>query len=95
MTDPAPIIRRFRVICIAEGISWAFLIGGMIIKYGMGRPEAVRLPGMIHGGLVIAYAITAVPLFTRLKWDAERLYGVVAAGVVPFGTFLLERKWLR
>lgn len=93
--NTSPVLRRFRTFCILEGISWVFLIGGMVVKYGMDKPEAVRWPGMVHGVLFIGYAITAVPLFTRLKWSADRIYGVVAAGFLPFGTFVLERKWLR
>jgi integral membrane protein len=95
MTEHSAIIRRFRAICIAEGVSWVILLGGMAVKYGMDRPEAVRWPGMLHGVLFIAYIVTAIPMFTRVKWSPERIYGVVAAGFLPFGTFVLERKWLR
>ncbi len=95
MSNASPFVRRFRAICIAEGISWVFLIGGMVVKYGMGEPKAVFWPGMVHGALFIAYIITAIPMFTKLKWPGERVYGVAAAGALPFGTFVLERKWLR
>lgn len=90
------IIRRFRVIAIAEGISFLLLLGiAMPIKYVMHQPLAVKYMGWMHGLLFIAYIITAVPLFSRLKWPMERLYGVILAAVLPFGTFVLERKWLR
>lgn len=92
---PSPILSRFRWFCIAEGVSWVLLLGAMAVKYGMGVPSAVRWPGMLHGILFIGYLVTAIPLFTRLKWPGERIYGVVAAGFLPFGTFVLERKWLR
>jgi integral membrane protein len=93
--NDSPIIRRFRWFCIAEGISWIILLGAMAVKYGMGKPEAVKFPGWVHGALFIGYAVTAVPLFTKLKWASERIYGVILAGFLPFGTFVLERKWLR
>ncbi len=89
------IIRRFRAICIAEGISWILLLGAMAVKYGLDKPGAVRWPGMLHGILFVGYIIAAIPMFTKVKWDSERIYGVVAAGFLPFGTFVLERKWLR
>lgn len=88
-------LARFRSICIAEGISWIVLIVAMAAKYGMGYTTATKYPGWIHGVLFIAYIVTAVPMFTKLKWPAARLYGVVAAGFLPFCTFVLERKWLR
>lgn len=93
--DSSPIIRRFRLFCILEAISWVLLIGGMVMKYGMGKPEAVRWPGMLHGVFFIGYMVTAVPLFTKLKWAGDRIYGIVAAGFLPFGTIVVERKWLR
>lgn len=95
MTTNSPIIRRFRALCIAEGLSWIALLVAMVIKRTMDKPEAIFWPGMVHGICFIGYLITAVPLFTVLKWAPERIYGVVAAAVLPFGTFVLERKWLR
>jgi integral membrane protein len=45
--------------------------------------------------LFVGYLVTAVPLFTKLKWSTERIYGLLLAGFLPFGTFVVERKWLR
>ncbi len=96
MEQQTSIIKRFRTIAVAEGISFLVLLGiAMPLKYIWGQPLAVKYVGWAHGLLFIAYFIAAVPLFTRLKWPLERLYGLVAASVLPFGTFVLERKWLR
>lgn len=89
------VIDRFRFFCMAEGFSWIALLAAMVVKYGFGHAEAVRWPGMAHGVLFIGYLVTAVPLFTREGWSTERIYGVLAAGFLPFGTFVLERRWLR
>ena len=94
MTDP--IIRRFRFIALAEG--WSFLILlfiAMPLKYVAGQPLAVKYVGWAHGVLFIAYWITAAPLFTRLKWPGGRIVGLALASLLPFGTFVMERKWLR
>jgi integral membrane protein len=94
--DHSPIIRRFRTVAIAEGISFlALLFIAMPMKYLFGMPAAVKAVGWAHGLLFVAYWATAVPLFTRLKWNPERIVGLAAASVLPFGTFVLERKWLR
>jgi integral membrane protein len=95
MTTTSPIIRRFRLFCIAEGISWLILIVAMVVKRTMDKPGAIYWPGMFHGICFVGYLITAVPLFTTLKWSVRRVFGVVIAAIVPFGTFVLERKWLR
>ncbi len=91
-----PIIARFRSVAIAEGISFLILLFvAMPLKYLAGEPLAVKLVGWAHGVLFVWYWIAAVPLFTKLKWDVERIVGLGAASVLPFGTFVMERKWLR
>ena len=89
-------IKRFRVVALAEGLSYiALLFIAMPLKYKMDMPIAVSVVGMIHGILFIAYIITAIPLFTKLKWDVERLPAVIGAALIPFGTFWLDRRYLR
>lgn len=91
-----PIIRRFRAVAIAEGISFLVLLFvAMPLKYFVGLPMAVKVVGWAHGVLFIWYWVAAVPLFTKLKWEAERIVGLGLASILPFGTFVLERKWLR
>ena len=90
------IIRRFRSIAIAEGISFlVLLLIAMPLKYVWHYPMPVKVVGWAHGVLFIAYWIAAVPLFIKLKWDPERIVGLGLASILPFGTFVLERKWLR
>ncbi len=92
----SPHIRRFRTVAIAEGISFLLLLFiAMPLKYFADMPLAVKYTGWAHGVLFIAYWVAAVPLFTKLKWDPERIVGVGLASVLPFGTFVLEWKWLR
>lgn len=91
-----PIIRRFRTVAIAEGVSFILLLFiAMPLKHFFGVPMAVKVVGWAHGVLFIGYWIAAVPLFSKLKWDPERIVGLGLASVLPFGTFVLERKWLR
>jgi len=91
-----PIIQRFRTIAIAEGISFLVLLFvAMPMKYMMGLEIAVKVVGWLHGALFIGYWILAIPLFTKLKWDVERIIGLGLASILPFGTFVMERKWLR
>jgi integral membrane protein len=91
-----PIIKRFRSVAIAEGISFLVLLFvAMPLKYLAGWPMAVKVVGWAHGVLFVWYWVAAVPLFTKLKWDAERIIGLGAASVLPFGTFVMERKWLQ
>ncbi|MBK7941373.1 MAG: DUF3817 domain-containing protein [Flavobacteriales bacterium] len=91
-----PLLARFRTVAIAEG--WSFLVllfVAMPLKYMIGWPWAVKVVGWAHGVLFVWYWVAAVPLFTKLKWDVERIVGLGLASVLPFGTFVMERKWLR
>lgn len=91
-----PIIHRFRTVAIAEGISFlVLLLIAMPLKYVWHYPMPVKIVGWAHGVLFIWYWIAAVPLFTKLKWESERIIGLGLASILPFGTFVLERKWLR
>lgn len=95
MTE-SPIITRFRHIARAEGVSFLLLLFiAMPLKHIWDMPLAVRYVGWAHGLLFVGYWVAAIPLFTRLKWDAERIVGLGAASVLPFGTFVMEAKWLQ
>ncbi len=92
----SPIITRFRHIARAEGVSFlVLLLIAMPLKYLADMPLAVRYVGWAHGILFIAYWIAAIPLFTKLRWDAERIIGLGAASILPFGTFVMEARWLK
>lgn len=95
-TSTSPIIRRFRQVAVAEGISFLVLLFiAMPLKYLADLPMAVKVVGWAHGVLFVWYWVAAVPLFTKLKWDFERVIGLGLAAVLPFGTFVMERRWLR
>lgn len=92
----ASTIRRFRWVAILEGISFLVLLFiAMPLKYWADAPAMVTYIGWVHGILFIAYVILAIPMFTRVKWPKDRVYGVGIAPLLPFGTFVLERRWLR
>jgi len=49
-------IRVFRMIALAEGVSFLTLLFiAMPMKYFMGMPEVVRVVGSIHGVLFVLY----------------------------------------
>lgn len=92
----SPVLRWFKAIAIAEGVSFLLLLFvAMPLKYMAGLPLAVQITGSLHGALFIAYCVAGMLLFTHAKWPLERMSGLFLAAVLPFGTFVLERKWLR
>lgn len=83
----------FRVLAIAEAISWTLLIGGLILRATQDWPLAVTIGGAIHGFVFLAYAATAVLVAKNQRWSGgPTLVGIVSA-VVPYATIPVE-KWL-
>ncbi len=89
-------IARLRVIAIAEGWSFLILLGiAMPLKYWAGMPEAVSVIGMAHGILFIAYILLVVQVKLLHRWSIRKAFLAMFASIIPFGTFYVEKKWLR
>jgi len=87
---------RLRLIGFLEGASFLLLLGvAMPLKYIWQQPEAVRVVGMAHGVLFIAYLAAAVKATIEHDWSWKRALLLTIASVVPFGTFYADAKWLR
>lgn len=88
-------IKLFRGISLLEGLSLlALLFIAMPLKYIWGNPEYVRIIGMAHGLLFVAYVLFAIMTKFELNWKIKTLFIVFAASVIPFGTFYVDKKYL-
>ena len=86
----------FRVISILEGISYIVLLFIAVpIKY-LGNDESyVKMFGMPHGLLFVAYIVLAYLIKDDLKWNSRTFWTVMAASIIPFGTFYIDKRYLR
>ena len=86
----------FRFISFFEGISFLFLIVIAVpIKYFDGNEFYVKLLGMPHGILFVLYIVLLVFIKKQMKWNFK-ITGIVAiASIIPFGTFYVDKKYLR
>lgn len=84
--------RVFGTLAVAEAVTWALLLAGMWVKYVPETTElGVRVFGMVHGVVFIAYCLVTVVVAVDHRWSWWRaLLGLVAA-VPPFATLLFER----
>ena len=65
--------RLHRLVARAEAVTWALLLFGMFLKYGTETTElAVRVFGMLHGVVFIAYCLATVVLSVDQKWSLGR-----------------------
>lgn len=90
------LLNTFRIVAFLEGISYILLLFIAVpIKYFGSDPQYVKLLGMPHGLLFIAYIILAILLGSELKWKTKSLLFVLAASIIPFGTFYIDRVYLK
>lgn len=86
-------IGRFRLIAIIEGISYLFLLFvAMPLKYYAGMPEVVTYNGWVHGILFMLYIYTLISASIDRKWNFKKTSLAFLASLVPFATFVLDRK---
>tara|TARA_B100000508_G_C11406054_1_gene250812 strand:+ start:56 stop:331 length:276 start_codon:yes stop_codon:yes gene_type:complete len=86
----------FRIISALEGISYLLLLFiATPIKYSLGNDTYVKMLGMPHGILFIGYVIVAFMLKYKLEWKSKTTLIVMLASVIPFGTFYIDKKYLR
>jgi integral membrane protein len=89
-------IGRLRVVAFLEGVSFLVLLGvAMPLKYIWHEPLAVRVVGMAHGVLFLAYLWATLQALLAYEWTWKRAGLVALASLVPFGTFYADVKWLR
>lgn len=87
---------RFRAIAFWEGISFlVLLLIAMPVKYGLGMPQGVRVVGMIHGVLFVAYVLALVHAAFEHRWGPKRVTIAFLASLVPGGTFWLDAQLRR
>jgi integral membrane protein len=86
-------IKRFRIIGLLEGISFLVLLGiGMPLKYIAGIPEVVKVVGWAHGLLFVLFILGVLQVKSILRWSLLQVGAAFLASVIPFGTFILDKK---
>lgn len=85
-------INLFKIVSLLEGVSYLLLLFiAMPIKYLQGNPEYVKMLGMPHGLLFVAYIIMAIMLKFELNWNLKTFAIVCLLSILPFGTFFVEK----
>ena len=86
-------IKTLRILGNIEGISYLLLLGvAMPMKYYFGIPEAVKTVGMAHGVLFVAYCLLLAPCMKKFNWTLKFGALLFIATLIPFGTFVSDRK---
>ena len=90
------LITTFRILAFLEGVSYILLLFiATPIKYFADDPQYVKLLGMPHGVLFMGYVAMALFISKDMKWSSKTLWTVIIAGVIPFGTFYIDKTYLK
>ena len=88
--------RLFAVAAFLEGFTWAGLLIGMWLKYGLEvTDQGVWLFGRLHGGAFLFYVVVTVLSALRLRWPWWATLLAVIAAVPPLVTVPLEMGFRR
>lgn len=89
-------LKLFRLTAILEGISYLMLFGiGMPLKYLANMPQPNIYIGYAHGLLFMAYVVLAVVVCFEKSWGLKRFIILFIASLLPFGTFYIDKKYLK
>ena len=93
ITTSQKLLHRFRMVGIAEGISFlVLLLIAMPLKYILKIPQPVKLVGGLHGALFITYLYFIIEVAVTFKKGIGWCIIAFLAAFVPFGTFITDKK---
>lgn len=89
-------LKIFRATAILEGISYLLIFGlTMPLKYWAEIEEPNKVVGMAHGILFILFVVLAGIVCWERKWTIKRFVIFFIASLLPFGTFYIDKKYLK
>jgi integral membrane protein len=90
------LLNIFRVVALLEGISYILLLFiATPIRHFGGDDQYVKLLGLPHGLLFMSYIVLAIVLRNNLKWPNKDFAIILLAAILPFGTFYVEKAYLK
>jgi integral membrane protein len=80
----------FRLVALAEAVTWVGLLVGMYFKY-LGSPRTeigVKVFGMAHGLVFIAFVVVALMVGMAYKWTVSTWSLALLASIVPLASVI-------
>ena len=85
--------RLYRVLALAEVVTWTLLLGGMFVKYVLDSTELlVRIGGGLHGFTFLCYVVVTVLVAVDQRWKLTDLLLGLASAIIPDLTVPGERS---
>ncbi|WP_448073339.1 DUF3817 domain-containing protein [Georgenia yuyongxinii] len=89
----------YRTMAFVTGAMLLVLTLEMVLKYAFndGRPVLGTWVAIVHGWIYVIYIVTVFNLWSTMRWGFGRIVALVAGGVVPVLSFVMEtraKKWV-
>ncbi|MEV4316523.1 DUF3817 domain-containing protein [Actinocrispum sp. NPDC049592] len=88
-------LSRYRIAAYVVGVGLLCLCAAMVLNYGFDQPQYSKIVGPVHGFLYVVYLALTVDLGLKARWPMTRTVLILLAGMVPFVSFIAERKVTR
>lgn len=89
-------LNAYRKVAFWEGISWIILGSLSLYKMSTGDLKSlVSIFGYIHGFLFTLYLVLMFVVGGNYKWGGMMYVIGLVAAIIPFGTFVYEKKFLK
>ena len=88
--DVRTVAGRFRLVALAEAVSWVGLLVGMYFKY-LGTPRTeigVKVFGMAHGLIFIAFVVSVAFAAIAFRWSAKTCLLALLGSIVPLASVI-------
>ncbi|TCJ22878.1 DUF3817 domain-containing protein [Nocardioides jejuensis] len=84
-------LKAFRIVAIAEAVSWTGLLIGMFFKYVVVKDEiGVQVMGPIHGIAFIAFVMVTLRVGLDQKWSKKQLGLGLLSSIPPLFTVVFD-----
>ena len=87
-----PMTPKFRLVALAEAVSYLALLAATVVKRGFDGPDLVSVLGPIHGILFLAYVLLALLVREEQGWTPWQTIVVIVASAIPFGAFVVNSR---
>ncbi len=81
---------KFRVVALAEAVSYLALLTATIIKRGFDGPDLVSVLGPVHG--ILFYFMLTLLVREEQDWSGWQTVIVLIASALPFGAFVVNSR---
>ncbi|MCU0431665.1 MAG: DUF3817 domain-containing protein [Cytophagaceae bacterium] len=86
------VLNLFRKVAFVEGISYLLIFLAGYPGRLLGYPQVMRVIGMGHGILFIAFCVLLALVWKTNNWSFTKVVFAFLLSLVPFGTFYMEHR---